>query len=85
MKKFALGFIMGGVVCAAILVPVLRNLDYGERRRGLTEARREVAGTLKEEFGTYDGYSPYNVLFSVKTTDVISVEKNGVKTIRIIP
>ena len=89
MKKFTLGFFTGGAVCAVILLPVLlaervSRFDYG-RHHGHISGRRETAEALGREFGQHDGRSPYKVLFSVKTTDVISVETNGIKTVRIIP
>jgi hypothetical protein len=89
MKKFVLGFIVGVAVCAVILVPILlaerRNkFDYG-RNQGHIDGLREAANALGKEFGYYHDHSPNNVLFSVKTTDVISVETNGIKTVRIIP
>jgi len=89
MKRFALGFVVGGATCAVTLVPVVlaqlrSKFDYG-RHQGHIDGRREAAQALGKEFGQYDGRSPYTVLFSVKTTDVISVETNGIKTVRIIP
>jgi hypothetical protein len=89
MKKFAAGFVMGGAVCAVVLVPVLlaeraSKFNFG-RHHGQIDGRREAAEALGREFGQYDGRSPYKVLFSVKTIEVISVETNGIKTVRIIP
>ncbi|MEI6427947.1 MAG: hypothetical protein WCO45_06085 [Pseudanabaena sp. ELA607] len=89
MKKFTLGFIVGVAVAALVLVPLLltesRNKYEFGRNNGIISARVEVADALGKEFGQYDGHSPYKVLFSIKTTDVISVETNGIKTVRIIP
>jgi len=86
MKTFVLGFIVGSMACAVILGFVLfrETFDQG-RRQGQIDGRREAAEALGKEFGQYDGHSPYKVMFSVKTTDVISVETNGIKTVRIIP
>jgi hypothetical protein len=89
MKKLTLGFIVGVAVAALVLVPLLltesRNKYELGRQKGINLARLEIAGALRKEFGQYDGHSPYKVLFSIKTTDVISVETNGIKTVRIIP
>ena len=40
---------------------------------------------LEKEFGAFDGVVEYKRLYSVKTSDVVSVEINGVKTVRVIP
>jgi hypothetical protein len=89
MKKFALGFAVGACTCAVLFVPLLfaerhNKFEYG-RNHGNIAGRAEAAEALGKEFGQYDGHSPYKVLFSVKTTAVISVETNGIKTVRVIP
>lgn len=89
MRKFFLGVFVGIAISAIILVPLLRSerrnkFDFG-RKNGIVAGRFEAADALEKEFGRYDGHAPYKVLFSVKTTDVISTETNGVKTVRIIP
>jgi hypothetical protein len=89
MKKFTLGFLVGATVSAVVLVPLVfkdrhDKFQFG-RNSGLIEARSEIAATIEKEFGLYDGHTPYTLLFSVKTTDVISTETNGVKTVRVIP
>jgi len=60
------------------------KFEFG-RANGIRAGRFEAADALQKEFGLYDGHSPYKVLFSEKTTDVISIETNGVKTVRVIP
>jgi hypothetical protein len=89
MKKFALGVLVGIVISAVIFVPLLRGerkdkFEFG-RTNGIIAGRFEAADVLEKEFGRYDGHAPYKVLFSVKTTDVVSTETNGVKTVRVIP
>jgi len=54
-------------------------------KSGIVAGHFEVADALQKEFGLYDGHSPYKVLFSEKTTDVISIETNGIKKVRVIP
>jgi hypothetical protein len=89
MKKFFLGVLVGAVLTALVCVPlVLWNHQYqfdSGRNYGKTECRREIAETMSKEFDLYDGKTPYKVLFSIKTTDVIALETNGIKTVRIIP
>ena len=89
MKRLALGFMVGVAACAVVLVPTLlaerRNKYEFGQKNGNIAGRFEAADALGKEFGQYDGRSPYKVLFSVKSMDVISVETNGIKTVRIIP
>ena len=89
MRKFLLGVFVGTVVSAIAFVPLFLSerrdkFDYG-RKHGMVAGRFEAADALGKEFGYYDRHSPYKVLFSVKSSDVISIETNGVKTVRIIP
>ena len=89
MKTFVLGFVVGCAACAIVLVPALLSerrskYDYGYKNGGIA-ARIQAVEVLDKEFGQYDGRSPYKVLFSVKTADVVSVETNGIKTVSIIP
>jgi hypothetical protein len=89
MKKFALGVLVGMAISAVIFVPLLRGerkdkFEFG-RTNGIIAGRFEAAEVLEKEFGRYDGHAPYKVLFSVKTTDVVSTETNGVKIVRVIP
>lgn len=70
-------------------IPVLRSqqkarLELG-RHQGELAGLAEAADTLSKEFGHYDGQGAYRRLFSIKTTDVIVIETNGVKTVRVIP
>ena len=89
MKKIITGMSLGAVLATALFVPILiherrAKFEFGSnygKILGLTEA----ADCLGKEFGRYDGESAYRCLFSVKTTDVISLVTNGVKTVRVIP
>jgi hypothetical protein len=89
MKKFALGFFVGSAFIVLVLALIFRSEIRGHYdflvNEGITVGRAEVARSLEREFGVYDGRSPYKVLYSVKTTDVISIETNGIKTVRVIP
>jgi hypothetical protein len=89
MKKFALGVVAGVGVSAIIFIPLLfserqNKFEFG-RSNGMVAGRFEAADAIEKEFGRYDGHAPYKVVFSVKTTNVISTETNGVKTVRVIP
>ena len=89
MPKFMLGVIVGIALGATVFWPLLlserhNKFEFG-RTNGIVAGRFEAADALEKEFGRYDGRSPYKVLFSVKSTDVISIETNGIKTVRVIP
>ena len=89
MRKFLLGVFVGIVVSAVVFVPLFLSerrdkFDFG-RKNGVVAGRFEAADALEKEFGRYDGHKPYKVLLSVKTTDVVSIETNGVRTVRVIP
>jgi hypothetical protein len=83
MRKFIAGLTVGFVSAAAIFLPLW--LSARRDNPGRQTGRSEAAETVLREFGSYDGSSPYKLLFSVKTTDVIIIETNGVKTVRVIP
>jgi hypothetical protein len=89
MKKFGIGVLFGIAVSAMFFVPLLiierRGKFEDGLRSGIIAGRREAAQAIEKEFGFYDRHSPYERLFSVKSTDVISIETNGAKTIRVIP
>jgi hypothetical protein len=40
---------------------------------------------IQKEFGTYDANKPFKLLFEADASSVVSIETNGVKTIRVIP
>ena len=89
MKKFISGVFVGVAISTVIFVPLLLSerrdkFEFG-RNAGIVAGRFEATDALFKEFGLYDGHTPYKVLFSVKTTDVISTETNGIRTVRVIP
>jgi ribosomal protein L25 (general stress protein Ctc) len=89
MKKYVIGFIGGIIVSGAIFIPILiteleAKLELGKNNGkidGLVYSVRE----LEKEFGAIDSSTEHKRLYSVKTSDVVSVEINGVKTVRVIP
>jgi hypothetical protein len=89
MIKFISGMVAGFILATVVFVAYLvfqRSPDWNQgHHHGTLDGRADAAKAISKEFGEYDGKSPYKVLFSIKTTDVISVETNGVKTVRVIP
>lgn len=89
MRKLVIGVLLGVVLTVGVCVPVFfkerrDKFEFGVKN-GVIAGRFDAAGSLEKEFGRYDGKTPYKLLFSVKTTDVVCIETNGVKTVRIIP
>ena len=89
MKRFAIGLMTGFLLATCIFLPVWkreRNVSWQSgKSSGSIDGRRLAADAIEKEFGRVDSETPYKVLFSVKTTDVVSIETNGVKTVRVIP
>ena len=89
MKKIVIGIAIGIILASAALIPLLIHERKAKFQFGLTNGRIQgqidCAIVLDKAFGRYDGKSEYERLLSVKTTDIITIETNGVKTVRIIP
>lgn len=101
MAMFIIGVLVGLALSAVSLPGFLlakgRVKFLEGRTNGITVGRFETAETLEKEFGHYDGKGPYTVLLSVtgkvsypsgsvvKTSNVVCIETNGVKTVRVIP
>jgi hypothetical protein len=86
-----IGTFMGGFIFATLLfIFVLlpkedqAQFDYGFTN-GVLRGQMDAVDAVQKEFGFYDGHSPYKFLFEVHTSDLISIETNGIKTIRVIP
>ena len=87
MKLFASGFLMG-VMCSTVVLlgraeeKYKHGIDQG-RIAGLGFAARK----LLKEFGEYDKPrdGQYTALFSIKTMEVVAIQVDGVKTVRVIP
>jgi len=85
IATFIAGFICASALFAFLTMRVAHDkFDFG-RKNGIVTGRLDAAKAIGDEFGFYDGHGPYKVLFSVKTTDVISIETNGIKIVRVIP
>jgi hypothetical protein len=86
-----IGIFLGGFICATLLFVFVicpkenqGQFDYGFKN-GVLQGRMDAVDAVQKEFGFYDGHGPYKFLFEVHTSDLISIETNGVKTIRVIP
>ena len=87
-KNFALGLFVGVFLSCGILIPLWqweRHHGLNMENAGNVKGRFLAARALEKEFGRVNSGVPYNVLFSVKTTDVVSIETNGIRTVRVIP
>jgi hypothetical protein len=86
-----IGTFLCGFFCAALLFifVIMPKYDRGQFDYGFTngvlQGRMDAVDAVQKEFGYYDGHSPYKFLFEIHTSDLISIETNGVKTIRVIP
>ena len=101
MVKFILGLFVGfaisGLCVFGLLIAKGRTSFLEGRTKGITAGRFEVAEAIEKEFGRFDGKGAYQVLLSTtgrvdyfsgpvtKTNTVVSIETNGVKTVRVIP
>ncbi|HTJ00226.1 MAG TPA: hypothetical protein VL527_15195 [Dongiaceae bacterium] len=85
MVKFVLGILVGGLLATLCLVTFISKQFAAGLNSGNIAGRLEAANALQQEFGTNVGAAPHRVLFSVKTTDVVVIETNGIKTVRVIP
>ena len=79
MAKYIIGFVVGIAISAIGIPGLMISKGRVEFRRGLMKA----AGALEKEFGRYEGHTPYKVLFSIDRTNAVSIETNGVKTVRV--
>ena len=88
MKNIIIGIGIGILLSTAIFVPIRRQTIESYRAVGINNGKiaafSEAAQAIEREFGIYDGKSAYKKLFSVKTTDVIAIDKPDKKSIRVI-
>lgn len=90
MLKY-IGAFFGGFICASALFIILIStdkhfgqFDYGFEN-GVIQGHLDAVDAIQKEFGTYDDHLPYKRLFGAYTSDVVSIETNGVKTVRVVP
>lgn len=86
-----IGTFLGGFICASLLFafPIMpadnrAGFDYGYTN-GVVQGHLDAVDAIQKEFGTYDDHLPCKFLFSAYTSDVVSMETNGIKSIRVIP
>jgi len=89
MKRVGIGFIIGVCFSMGVGLPLVRSerrqsWDYG-RKAGVVQGRFDATEAVGKEFGEWDRQAPYKVLLSVKTTELVSIETNGIKTVRVVP
>lgn len=86
-----IGTFLGGFICASVLFIFLilpeenhGQFDYGFTN-GVIQGHLEAVDAIQKEFGVCDSHSPGKYLFGAYTSEVVSVETNGIKTVRVIP
>jgi hypothetical protein len=86
-----IGTFLGGFICATLFFVFLilpgedrSQFDYGFTN-GVVRGRLEAVDAIQKEFGTCDSHISSNRLFGAYTSDVVSIETNGVKTVRVVP
>lgn len=86
--KLIIGFVLGILVTASILIPIIyyeqnKKFILGKEYGKLNGLNTSIKA-LEKEFGTIDSQVQYKILYSLKTYMVVSVEINGTKTVRVI-
>jgi hypothetical protein len=86
-----IGTFLGGFICASVLFIFLLltdkhlgEFDYGFTN-GVIQGHLDAVDAIQKEFGTCDNRLPGKYLFGAYTSEVVSIETNGVKTVRVIP
>jgi hypothetical protein len=90
MARLTAGFLLGCIVSALVvwfgILPGTREAYRAVGvKDGIIQARWEIAQQIPRKIGV--DVSPgehYEELFAVKATSVVVVERNGVKTLRVI-
>ncbi|TIH13552.1 hypothetical protein D0S45_14665 [Marinifilum sp. JC120] len=87
MKKTIAAFLLGVLITLIGYIPFYMHVrekwfDLG-RNTGQINGLATALEALDKEFGPYDGKSDYRILFSVKATSVVVIEKEGRKEIKI--
>jgi len=86
-----IGTFLGGFICASLLFIFLilpgedrGQFDYGFTN-GVVQGHLDAVDAIQKEFGTCDSHMPLKGLFGAYTSEVVSIETNGVKTVRVMP
>ena len=89
--KIIISFLLGGAIASAVFIWVIlpaHAKDKFEMGRGggyiagQGDIIDEIPAALGTDYVDTDGYHP---LFEVKSSAVVVVERNGVKTLRVYP
>ena len=91
MIKIVAGFLFGIVTCSAVfMIAIIPSVKDSYRKvgfnDGLLEAKLGIANLVSAQLGSDIAQSDaQQVFYDVKTTRVVVVERNGVRTLRISP
>lgn len=88
-KRTILAFVGGCLLASAILIPVayflqLAKYEYG-RDQGVADALEYSIKELSQEFGGINPEQSFETLYSYKSNQVVIVDVDGVKTVRVGP
>ncbi len=87
MKKFYLGLALGVLASSLVFIPLIKVEQRDKQEFGYNQG--SIAGVIyatdkiRQEFGSWDERGDFTRLFSAKMATVVSIEVNGVKTIRV--
>ena len=79
-----IGVLVGLVISAMFSAMCIPGLVISKGRIEFRRGLMKAADSLEREFGRYDGHTPCKVLFSIDRTNAVSIETNGVKTVRVL-
>jgi len=87
VKNLAIGVIIGVLLSAAIFYPLLKfeqknKFDFGQYH-GFLNGQWSAIESLEPFIGQVPPETKVEVLFSVKTIDILVYEENGVKVIKL--
>jgi hypothetical protein len=89
MKKYIIGFLGGLFVttsaCVVVLPLVLEDKFKFGHGTGFADGLSAVADELEQHYGLYtEADGPYEIVYDIKTTRVVIIDVNGVKSIKVI-
>ena len=84
LTAFAVGFACSTLMFVVSVLPgeAKNKFEFGTHQ-GFADGLGKAASMIEKEFGVYDGHTPCKTVFAFKTTHVVSIEIDGVKTIRV--
>ena len=88
MKKYILGFVAGISFSSMLFYPLLKNQQEEKYKlgvnNGIVQGLVISVKALESEFGSTESKNATKRLYSVKTSDVVTIKENGVNTVRIV-